>query len=432
MKRKPKRIAIGAMLLLLMALCVPVFSGALAEGEEEPLIVPIEQSTNVYNADGSQIGTLAPDGAGGCLLRLTDNTEYQNLQVIFDFAAASAAKPGARVPDTALVQFQTKQSSDAQETPSTVDSMMPTEGWIDFALVIRAQSARHEVDNTQIAKLKGENAQLKNESSPSVSMLPQITPNPTPKAVGMFSAESIAIWTPVAAVVLGIAGVGALVWMAISAASAAWEAERQTKQMIKVTDALKDGIAIRSPLKIEQDAWPKSGRVAIVSEPIDQLAEIAKRGGMAGMQSGAWTQQPVEPVAPPVREGEEPELLALANRLAGVASSSEWNAIVADAGWRAVQLQSNPTEKGTYIVDDSGYSIIACLARGAEPEIAYVLPSYQDPNASEPRWVEFYSITEDMSVKNYRVEALPVMFIERGTFFLQKSKGRLIRRPQYY
>ena len=248
----------------------------------------------------------------------------------------------------------------------------------------------------------------------------------------MFSAESIAIWTPVAAVVLGIAGVGALVWMAISAASAAWEAERQTKQMIKVADALKDGIAIRSPLKIEQDAWPKSGRVAIVSEPIDQLAEIAKRGGMAGMQSGAWTQQPVEPVAPPVREGEEPELLALANRLAGVASSSEWNAIVADAGWRAVQLQSNPTEKGTYIVDDSGYSIIACLARGAEPEIAYVLPSYQDPNASEPRWVEFYSITEDMSVKNYRVEALPVMFIERGTFFLQKSKGRLIRRPQYY
>ena len=41
-------------------------------------------------------------------------------------------------------------------------------------------------------------------------------------------------------------------------------------------------------------------------------------------------------------------------------------------------------------------------------------------------------IHEDMSVKNYYVEALPVMFIERGTFFLPKSKGRLIRRPQYY
>ena len=426
MKRKPKRIAIGAMLLLLMALCVPVFSGALAEGEEEPLIVTIEQSTNVYNADGSQIGTLAPDGAGGSLLRLTDNTEYQNLQVIFDFAAANAATATEKTTGRALVSL--KQA----ETETTQD--MPKEGWIDVTLIVSAQSEK-------IRQYAGENAALSDQlakfvntpEAPTLSPQPVTpTPNPTPKAVGMFSAESIAIWTPVAAVVLGIAGVGALVWMAISAASAAWEAERQTKQMIKVADALKDGIAIRSPLKIEQDAWPKSGRVAIVSEPIDQLAEIAKRGGMAGMQSGAWTQQPVEPVAPPVREGEEPELLALANRLAGVASSSEWNAIVADAGWRAVQLQSNPTEKGTYIVDDSGYSIIACLARGAEPEIAYVLPSYQDPNASEPRWVEFYSITEDMSVKNYRVEALPVMFIERGTFFLQKSKGRLIRRPQYY
>lgn len=426
MKRKPKRIAIGAMLLLLMALCVPVFSGALAEGEEEPLIVPIEQSTNVYNADGSQIGTLAPDGAGGSLLRLTDNTEYQNLQVIFDFAAANAATATEKTTGRALVSL--KQA----ETETTQD--MPKEGWIDVTLIVSAQSEKIRQYAGENAALSDQLAKLVNTpEAPTLSPQPVTpTPNPTPKAVGMFSAESIAIWTPVAAVVLGIAGVGALVWMAISAASAAWEAERQTKQMIKVADALKDGIAIRSPLKIEQDAWPKSGRVAIVSEPIDQLAEIAKRGGMAGMQSGAWTQQPVEPVAPPVREGEEPELLALANRLAGVASSSEWNAIVADAGWRAVQLQSNPTEKGTYIVDDSGYSIIACLARGAEPEIAYVLPSYQDPNASEPRWVEFYSITEYMSVKNYRVEALPVMFIERGTFFLQKSKGRLIRRPQYY
>ncbi len=427
MKRKPKRIAIGAMLLLLMALCVPVFSGALAEGEEEPLIVTIENGTKLYDAAGKEIGTFAIDDKGGISLTTSDKSlSFQISQVGYDAAAANAATATERTTGRALVSL--KQA----ETDTTQD--MPKEGWIDVTLIVSAQSEK-------IRQYAGENAALSDQlakfvntpEAPTLSPQPVTpTPNPTPKAVGMFSAESIAIWTPVSAVVLGIAGVGALVWMAISAASAAWEAERQTKQMIKVADALKDGIAIRSPLKIEQDAWPKSGRVAIVSEPIDQLAEIAKRGGMAGMQSGAWTQQPVEPVAPPVREGEEPELLALANRLAGVASSSEWNAIVADAGWRAVQLQSNPTEKGTYIVDDSGYSIIACLARGAEPEIAYVLPSYQDPNASEPRWVEFYSITEDMSVKNYRVEALPVMFIERGTFFLQKSKGRLIRRPQYY
>ena len=86
-------------------------------------------------------------------------------------------------------------------------------------------------------------------------------------------------------------------------------------------------------------------------------------------------------------------------------------------------------KRGNTIVSKN---IIACLVCGAEPELAYVVPSYQDPNASEPRWSEFYMIHEDMSVKNYYVEALPVMFIERGTFFLPKSKGRLIRRPQYY
>jgi len=68
--------------------------------------------------------------------------------------------------------------------------------------------------------------------------------------------------------------------------------------------------------------------------------------------------------------------------------------------------------------------------RGAEAEIAYVVPSYQDSNAIEDRWYEFYSIDETNKVKNYEVYSLPVMFIERGVFFLPKSKGRLARRPQ--
>ena len=128
-------------------------------------------------------------------------------------------------------------------------------------------------------------------------------------------------------------------------------------------------------------------------------------------------------------EGEEPELLKLANSLVGVAASATWRNLVSEAGFRYALLQANPTEKGTYIADDSGFSIIAALMRGAEADIAYIVPSYQDPNASEKRWHDFYSITESESVRRYRVDALPVMFIENGVFFLPKSKGRLTRRP---
>ena len=95
-------------------------------------------------------------------------------------------------------------------------------------------------------------------------------------------------------------------------------------------------------------------------------------------------------------------------------------------------LQTNPTEKGTYIPDESGYSIVACLRRDADADIAFVLPSYQDPNASEERWSEFFAVSEDLGVKNFRVDALAEMFIERGTFFLLKSKGRLTHRPQFF
>lgn len=419
------------MLLLLGAMCVPVFSGALADGDSKPLIVTIEQSTDVYNMDGIQIGTVEPDGAGGSLLRLEDNTEYPNLQVIFDYAAASKTKSGVKMPDTTLVLFQVKSSVETQELASTAGSAMPTEGWIDVALVVRAQSARHEADSAQIATLKDKNAQMENETNPTASLAPVITPGPNPAVGGMFSAERIAIWAPVVALVLGAVGAGALVWMAISVATAALQAERQTKHMTKVADALKVGVAIQTPLQIEQDIWPREGRVPIASESLDQLVEMVRQGAIYGGQYGAQTQQqPEESLPPPVREGEEPELLALANRLAGVASAPEWNSIVKEAGWHAVQLQSNPTEKGTYVVDDSGYSAIACIAYGAEPKLGYIIPSYLDSTASASIWNEFYEIEENESVVNYRIDALSLTHINFGHFYLRKARGRLTRRPR--
>lgn len=244
---------------------------------------------------------------------------------------------------------------------------------------------------------------------------------------GIFSAQQMKIWVPIASLALGFIGALLLGWIAFSLMGAAFQAQRQANQLVKLNDKISDGILGKSPLLVQQTAWPKQGYVEIVSRALDHLAKNTPFSGAAVREQ----QPPPEPPPPPIPEGEEPELLALANSLAGIVSGPEWHNRIKAAGYRAVLLQANPNERGTYVADEGGYSVIACLLRGAEPELGYVVPSYQDPNASEPRWSEFFTLKEDISVRNYQIDALPVMFIERGVFFLQKSQGRLTRRPQY-
>jgi hypothetical protein len=126
-------------------------------------------------------------------------------------------------------------------------------------------------------------------------------------------------------------------------------------------------------------------------------------------------------------DGREPDLLALANSLAGVSSAEEWSERIKRAGYRVALLTSNPTERGSFVADTSGNSILACLMKSADAETGYLIPSYQDPRADEYRWNDYYLIREDASVKGYRVEELALMHVERGTFFSHKSKGRLVR-----
>ena len=213
-----------------------------------------------------------------------------------------------------------------------------------------------------------------------------------------------------------------------SAARTESNSEKQTSHLESIVRVLTDGIAIKTPLTVEQTKWP-TGHLPIDLEALEQIAEIAKLGGLAGTRFAERQQQHAESTPPPVREGEEPELLALANSLAGVGAVAAWKEIVEEAGWRAVQLQLNPTEKGTYVVDDGGYSVIACLMRGVEPKIGYVVPSFLDSTASEPIWNEFYEIEENESVVNYHIDTLALIHINSGNFYLRKAPGRLTRRP---
>ncbi len=234
-------------------------------------------------------------------------------------------------------------------------------------------------------------------------------------------------WMSLAALVLAVIGVAALMWVAIAVSKAAHERARQTRQLGKIADSLRDGIAVRAPLRVEQVAWPRDAHLRIDSVALERMA--AQNDSQEAKRIAA---QPKAGEQDPVCAGEEPELLALASRLAGVVSETEWFEIVKGAGLRAVLLQSNPTEQGAYIADNSGYSIFACLLRGEQAQIGYVLPSYQDPNASEARWSEFFEVNEDTAVRNYRIDRLAVMRIERELFYLPQMKGRMTRRPQFY
>ncbi len=417
------------MALLLLALCLPVLSGALAAEEEKPLIVPIGKNTEVLGEDGLPIGTLKSNQT---FVPVSGESPYDVI-VIYDQAAANKAAKSEIIAGMALVLLSYADAAEATEpTTETAGANLPTQGWIDANLVVIALSAQHAVDANTIASKEAEIVSLKNAADEPGGNSGENGNVPTDiKSSGIFSAEKMEVWVPVAAIALGVLGIGLLAWLAISTATTAWDTESQTRLLTKMNDQLSAGLKAISPLKVEQFAWPREGHVKLAPDIIEQLAAVA---GQNSAYSARYQEPEVPVVVEPVRipEGEEPDLLQLANSLAGVASAAEWHALVRDAGWRAVLLQANPTEKGTYIADDSGYSIIGCLMRTQDAELAYVVPSYQDPNASEQRWGEFYAVSEDMSVRNYRVDALAVMYIERGTFFLQKSKGKLTRRPQRF
>ena len=411
------------MLLLLMALCVPVISIALAAEEEEPLIVPVGNGTILNNADGKKIGVFENDANGSLFLKKSDKLRYQISQVVYDATTAETVTPTTPMVGMVLVSLIPVESDTTEDVPK--------EGWIDATLIVKAQASQHKNDIAQVQALQTQIVTLQS-TTPQPTSTPTIEiPEPVsePENKGIFSAEKIAVWVPVVALVFVMIGAGALVWRAISAATTKANSEKQTSHLEGIEKILTDGIGIKTPLTVEQTKWP-DGHISVDLEPAEQFMEIVKAGGLVGGQYPAQMQQNVEPPPPPVREGEEPELLALANRLAGVGAAAEWRRIVEEAGWRAVQLKPNPTEKGTYVVDDSGYSAIACLTHGAEPKLGYVVPSFLDSTASEPILNEFYEIEENESVVKYRIDALALIHIDSGNFYLRRAPGRLTRRPR--
>ncbi len=435
MRCSKRIIAVSAWLVLLIALCIPAFSGALAE-DEIWIDIPIGQTTEVFNDKGDSTGTLEPDAQGGAVFQAPKSDPITGVRVRYLLAKVDSAKQIKALIGKTKVQLSLMQAAtpapETTETKKPNPAAFPEYGWIDSNLVITALSARMAVDKSRANTYQAEIAALQaalanaNAEKPTAAPMPTATPILVPQKVDQ---ESVGAWVDYAALALGIVCAGALGWIALSVYAGRLEKEHQTEQLKKLNERLANGVSLNSTVKVEQVSWPRNARVEVGSDSIDRIAANLDR-------SSAFVSQIAPPESPkkaepkPIPEGEEPDLLALANNLAGIASAAEWRNKIREAGWRYALLQANPTEKGTYVEDESGYSIIACLMRGAEAEIAYVVPSYQDSNAIEDRWHEFYSIEESNKVKNYEVYSLSVMFIERGVFFLPKSKGKLTRRPQ--
>lgn len=428
MRRRKRVLAVSAWIILLLALCIPTFSGSLAE-EDNLIDVPIGQTTEVFDEKGNSIGTLQLDPESGLIYQASSGEQITGVRVRYAPAAVKSTKQSDALIGKTKVQLSLSQvATPAPETTAAETAVvLPEYGWIDTNLVNTALSARLSVDNSRAKTYEAEIASLR-ESLANAQKSQTDDPIPTVNPVPEADQQNTGSWVAYAALALGVVCAGALGWIALSVYASKVEKELQTEQLKKLNDRFTAGVSLNSPVKVEQTSWPKDARVEVVSDSLGRMAANLEHS--AAFVSRITPAEPAKKIEPPsIPEGEEPDLLALANSLSGVASSTEWRRIVKDAGWHYELLQSNPSDKGNYIADESGYSIIAALLRGAEADLAYVVPSYQDPKASEDRWSEFYSVNRDYAVKDYRVDKLPVMFIDRGVFFLLKSPGRLTRRP---
>jgi len=424
-------LATVAWFILLLALCIPALSGALAE-DDNLIDIPIGQTVEVFDEKGDSIGTLEPDAQGEALFQPTEGDAITGVRVRYLLAAVKSAKQSEVSTATTKVQLSLMQTPTPmpETTVAKAPTVLPEFGWIDSNLVITALSARVSVDTSRAEKYGKEIANLKAALAKAEPENSQVetsrTALPTPVKTNRDGAGA---WVSYAALALGIVCAGALGWIALSVYAAKNEKERQTEQIKKLNDRFAEGVSFKNSVKVEQVSWPKDARVQIASDSLDHMATTMEKSKTLFSQI-APKESLKEPEPLPIPEGQEPDLLVLANSLAGIASATDWRKKIQDAGFRYELLTSNPSDKGNYIADESGYSIIAALMRGPEAALAYIVPSYHDSKASEDRWSEFYSIETDRSVLTYRVDKLPVMFIDRGVFFLPKSNGRLTRRPQ--
>ena len=468
MKRRNRMLAVCALFALLLAVCVPVLSVASADGEGT-IIVPIYGTRTCYGDNGKQIGVLNPGESAGSqpTYQADDSDNAVTVIVLYNYTAEDSVLGSdklegkvkvtlQRAPETTPVPAESPDA--AASVPEADTSVSPEETveatpemvtlpqieqigdvWVDASIVVSALSEAKQQDdsnisnlNEQIAKLTGNNATEEPVARPADIAEGEID-NPDADAEQTGSLPSLLF--PIIACVALLIIAGGVIWVAISAARNARESKKSNDEenskhkslksidqsLSRLSNQTSTGDAVKEAFVDKTNSNPYMRTVANdTAETRAILARMEQKTDFAPQSD----RQPIN-----LDTVKRREIIALANSLAGIAAREEWANIILEKGYRYVLVQTSATDREALQEDRMGNSVLACLMKGAEAEEAYLVPSFEDPNAGENLWKNFYAVTDDASMQHYRIDELTVMkVVNNGAFFTLDTKGKLARK----
>ena len=467
MKRRSRILAVCALMALLLAVCVPVLSAASADGEET-IMIKISGTTTCYGDNGKQAGVLNTDGDVQLTYRAVKSKEDVPVILLYTYTTEDSGL-GAdqlegkvrvtlqRVPTEMVVSVDspdattstpaTDVSANTEENAETTPEMAVTpqpeplgDVWIDASVII---PALNETLILKDADIKGKDEKITtleaNESAEEPVVLPipsdaivDDNPDTTDTAdTGLFQSLLFPIVACVALLVIA----GGAIWSAVSLARTARETGKTNDEKNSKNQSLKS--MEQSLARLSERTDPA---VAIKDAMMDPTAKTPYMKSIAADTAEARTilarmeekadfaPQPAEQLTHP-DTAKKRAVIALTNSLAGKASREDWANIILESGYRYVLVQTSATDREALQEDRTGNSVLACLMKGAEAEEAYLVPSFEDPNAGENLWKNFYAVTDDAAVQHYRIDEPAVMkVVNNGAFFTLDTKGKLSRR----
>ncbi|MEZ4627631.1 MAG: hypothetical protein R2912_05945 [Eubacteriales bacterium] len=403
MTRIKSHAAIGLALLVVFALWSPAIRVARAEGEQT-IELHITKTTDVLNDAEQKIGELRPDDSGAGVTYVPNEGEaIPNVTVTYTLGNSDISQQDHIPEGKTMVTLRWIPEASEQEETLQV--------WIDTSLAVDGLESRHAADSSEIGSLKMEIESLTNrldQANETIIANAQVAENAagrSERTPWAFNWNATVFQVVVCA--LGLLGLISLIWIGISLRRGVARIEDVSGHVNSLDARLKEGVTVKNTVRVEQTGWPQDGRVMIGAESLEKLSADIRRA----VDWNEKNRTKLPPDKPPVvyPPGREPDLLALANRLAGISYGAQWYEQIKNAGYRVVLLTANPRERGSLIADTTGNSILACLTTGSDAEVGYLIPSFQDPRADEPDWNDYYLVKEDPSVQNYRIEELTQM-----------------------
>ncbi|MEA4869213.1 MAG: hypothetical protein VB062_01095 [Christensenella sp.] len=453
MKQWKRMPVVCALLALLLVVCIPVFSAASAAGEGT-IEVSISGTEPCYAENGKQIGRLNPVDNAPPTYQADKSEETVAVVVLYLYTAADGGLGSDKLEGKVRVSLWPAQQTasapadvpdanaaapdpNADPTPGATAAPqpeLPAEVWVDASLVIMAHNRAKIQDAATMEDLRAQIAALQQQNEATeIGGTPLPITQETVASPSAGEEEKAGLETPILPIIACATGVlmlGGVVWLAVSASRAERCIRRTGSEQNQTNRQLADMAISLGELSKKPDPGMAIGSAltdAKTKEPyLKTLVPVLEE---VRLQIDRIHSKIIDPPPPPHPPDKISDALALVKSLAGVASREDWTNIIQRQGYRYVLVQTSATNREALQEDQTGNSILACLMRSVESEEAYLVPSFEDPNAGESRWKDFYTVTDDPAEKHYRIDELTVMKVINRAFFTLASKGKLVRRP---